>query len=120
MPDREKVIKGLETCIKYIDRACPIDCPYYEICTKYEERFVFQPVLRDAFELLKEQEANKTIRNVPIQSLIDHIETAVDVDPWAKEMLKEVLTEQEEKIKSLERTIVDICCGWQRKENPDE
>ena len=28
---------------------------------------------------------------VPIQSLIDHIKTAVDVDPWAKEMAEELL-----------------------------
>ena len=57
MADREKVIKGLETCIKYIDRECPIWCPYHEICTKYEGRVVFQPVFRDALDLLKEQEA---------------------------------------------------------------
>lgn len=30
---------------------------------------------------------------VPIQSLIDHIKTAVDVDPWAKEMAEELLKE---------------------------
>lgn len=29
--------------------------------------------------------------NVPIQSLIDHIKTATDVDPWAKEMAEELL-----------------------------
>ncbi len=28
---------------------------------------------------------------VPVQSLIDHIKTAVDVDPWAKEMAEELL-----------------------------
>ena len=28
---------------------------------------------------------------VPIQSLIDHIKTASDVDPWAKEMAEELL-----------------------------
>ena len=28
---------------------------------------------------------------VPIQSLIDHIKTAVDVDPWAKEMAEKLL-----------------------------
>ena len=33
--------------------------------------------------------------NVPIQSLIDHIKTAVDVDPWAKEMAEELLKDQE-------------------------
>jgi hypothetical protein len=33
---------------------------------------------------------------VPVQSLIDHIKTAVDVDPWAKEMAEELLKEQPE------------------------
>ena len=32
---------------------------------------------------------------VPVQSLIDHIKTAVDVDPWAKEMAEELLKERE-------------------------
>lgn len=32
---------------------------------------------------------------VPIESLIDHIKTAIDVDPWAKEMAEELLKEQE-------------------------
>ena len=39
---------------------------------------------------------------VPIQSLIDHIKTAVDVDPWAKEMAEELLEKQEMK------TVTDI------------
>ena len=30
---------------------------------------------------------------VPVQSLIDHIKTAVDVDPWAKKMVAELLTD---------------------------
>ena len=34
---------------------------------------------------------------VPVQSLIDHIKTATDVDPWAKEMAEELLKEQEAK-----------------------
>lgn len=34
---------------------------------------------------------------VPIQSLIDHIKTACDVDPWAKEMAADLLKEQESK-----------------------
>jgi hypothetical protein len=29
--------------------------------------------------------------NVPVQSLIDHIKTAIDVDPWAMEMAAELL-----------------------------
>lgn len=31
---------------------------------------------------------------VSVQSLIDHIKTALDVDPWAKEMAEELLKEQ--------------------------
>ena len=34
-------------------------------------------------------------RNVPVQSLIDHIKTAIDVDPWAKEMVETMLKEKE-------------------------
>ena len=34
---------------------------------------------------------------VPVQSLIDHIKTATDVDPWAKEMAEDLLKEQERK-----------------------
>ena len=33
---------------------------------------------------------------VPIQSLIDHIKTSLDVDPWAKEMAEELLKEQKQ------------------------
>lgn len=32
---------------------------------------------------------------VSVQSLIDHIKTATDVDPWAQEMAEELLTKQE-------------------------
>ena len=48
--------------------------------------------------------------NVPIQSLIDHIKTAIDVDPWAKEMVEELLKEQENASK---RNPVIVCphCG---------
>ena len=40
-----------------------------------------------------------TERNVPIQSLIDHIKTAFDVDPWAKEMAEELLKEHEKVVR---------------------
>ena len=30
-------------------------------------------------------------KDVPVQSLIDHIKTSLDVDPWAKEMAEELL-----------------------------
>jgi len=32
---------------------------------------------------------------IPIQSLIDHIKTAIDVDEWVKEMVENLLKEQE-------------------------
>lgn len=34
---------------------------------------------------------------VSVQSLIDHIKTATDVDPWAQEMAEELLKKQEAK-----------------------
>ena len=55
--DREKVIKGLELCLKTIDEPdCRKECPYYEACQKYEGRVIFQPLMRDTLALLKEQE----------------------------------------------------------------
>ena len=41
-------------------------------------------------------------RDVPVQSLIDHIKTATDVDPWAKDMAEELLKEQEVRVMSLD------------------
>lgn len=41
----------------------------------------------------KESEMGMSERKVPVQSLIDHIKTAVDVDPWAKKMAAELLTD---------------------------
>ena len=62
MPDREKVIKAAEICLRYIDDGdCPTECPYFDLCTKYEKRVVFQPLIRDALALLKEQEAVKPV-----------------------------------------------------------
>lgn len=62
--DRDKVIKGLEVCLKNIDQQdCPNDCPYLSDCSKYENRVVFQPLMRDALALLKEQEAVKPKHN---------------------------------------------------------
>ena len=50
---------------------------------------------------------------VPIQSLIDHIKTASDVDPWAKEMAEKLLKEQEE---------TELCdrCGRRRLKSSKE
>ena len=40
--------------------------------------------------------------NVPVQSLIDHIKTAIDVDPWAQEMVENLLKEQPEVVRCKE------------------
>lgn len=52
MPDREKVISGLEACTSIADgESCPKDCPYYqEVCYGYDQ------LMRDALALLKEQD----------------------------------------------------------------
>ena len=52
MPDREKVIKGLEQCIK-VPYICDPDCPYYNTSLCREE------LKKDALALLKEQEKQK-------------------------------------------------------------
>lgn len=62
MPDRDKVIKGLEVCTKDIpmsnavhkDDLCK-ECPYYN--AKYSYCWNQIVMMRDALALLKEQEA---------------------------------------------------------------
>ena len=56
-----------------------------------------------------------TERKVPVQSLIDHIKTAVDVDPWAKEMAEELLKEQEAKSVIFDRQCEVEPGHWERK-----
>jgi hypothetical protein len=53
---------------------------------------------------------------VPIQSLINHIKTAIDVDDWAKEMAEDLLKDQEAEAKWIygeDKTGVD---GWRCSE----
>ena len=46
---------------------------------------------------------------VPVQSLIDHIKTAVDVDQWAKDMAEELLKQQEPaKVRHLHGTKITV------------
>lgn len=52
-------------------------------------------------------------RKVPLQSLIDHIKTAVDVDPWAKEMAEDLLKDQEARLVEIDGQLGGIkygCC----------
>ena len=45
---------------------------------------------------------------VSVQQLIDHIKTAMDVDPWAKEMAEELL-KKNEAVKPLSEHHLFIC-----------
>jgi hypothetical protein len=40
--------------------------------------------------------------NVPVQSLIDHIKTAIDVDPWAQEMAAKLLEREKPVLAEME------------------
>ena len=48
---------------------------------------------------------------VPIQSLIDHIKTSMDVDPWAKEMAEDLLKEQQQIVRCKD------CKWWDKKDD---
>lgn len=62
MTDREKVIKGLECCVKHDEdfktSSCSsLNCPCLDDCA-FKNYFVKTSLMRDALELLKEQEEN--------------------------------------------------------------
>lgn len=61
MPDREKVIKWMENCVKGYEKACPEDCPYFQQCFPDEKAIPFMPLMQDAISLLKEQEEQEEI-----------------------------------------------------------
>jgi len=54
MADREKVIKGLELCLKGDSNLCEISCPYYYQCGAFYENN--EALLKDALSMLKAQE----------------------------------------------------------------
>jgi hypothetical protein len=60
MPDREKVIKGLECCTKKvcIYKDTEKECPYCELCGEYEDAFedCTTALAKDAIALLRAQE----------------------------------------------------------------
>ena len=63
MPDREKVIKGLSCCAKWMEEddiyACN-SCPYHRIFD-YGDHGCIEEVNNDAITLLKEQEAKTPV-----------------------------------------------------------
>jgi len=81
--DIKKVIKGFDVCLKNIDQPdCPNDCPYFSDCSKCENRVVFQPLMRDALTLLKEQKEQ-------IKNRDESLEKAREEIKWLRGMLKE-------------------------------
>ena len=62
MKDREKVIRGLECCVKHDEdfktSSCScysLNCPYLDDCA-FKNYFVKTSLMRDALKLLTEQE----------------------------------------------------------------
>ena len=70
--DREKVIKGLEYCIA--DEYCD-GCPYMDDCFEIDDKPFGEQLMRDAFELLKEQEAELSYREA---KSVTHTATKLD------------------------------------------
>ena len=56
MPDREKVIKGLELCTNITPDGCLMLCPYKDEKDGTYSGFCEHALLQDALTLLKEQE----------------------------------------------------------------
>jgi len=79
MPDRKKVIKGLELCeIGYEERCVGTECPYYEQgCT--------ESLKNDILELLKEQEAKVLT--------LDQLKEALDTVVWLEKPMSENLAD---------------------------
>lgn len=57
MPDREKIIKGLELCTNISQDGCLMLCPYKDEKDETYSGFCEQVLKQDALTLLKEQEA---------------------------------------------------------------
>ena len=79
MPDREKVLNGLECCkreSKYIDDNPCDDCPYYD------DRCYHDEMMRDAIALLKEQREQ-------IDKLLEENASNAEMAEGLQERLKE-------------------------------
>ena len=78
MPDRNKVIKGLECCTKFSDSTCK-DCPYQPAIVKIDYLW-YKNLMLDALELLKGQEPiTNTSISIAIECLL-HPQDADDSD----------------------------------------
>lgn len=86
-PDLEKAIRGLEICIENIDKAeCPAECPYYEKCVAYDRRCIFQPLMRDALSLIRQQ-----AKIHELQTKVHELQTAQTAKWMTLEYVRECL-----------------------------
>lgn len=97
MPDREKVIKGLECCTR--GDACSSDCPYFKEAPITDGRCI-TAVQADALALVKEQEeqTRKWLQNIADNQLsiggVDPL-TEYEQGKWdGLQMAFEILTEE--------------------------
>ena len=69
MEKRERVMKGLESCIKAIeDCECTDNCPYESQCWYGTDGTMYLDLMRDALELLKAQEP----RVMTLEEVVKH------------------------------------------------
>ena len=88
MPDREKVLKGLECCASMNGSACR-ECPYSSECIDYEVPYPTGTahLAADALELLKEQKHGETFTVIDTKTgkEADTYNIALHED-WAKNL----------------------------------
>jgi len=54
MNDREKVMKGLKSCVKSKDESCPKECPFFADCFVYDTKpNAIYPVIEAALGILE-------------------------------------------------------------------
>ena len=72
MPDREKVIKGMELCISPNDECSPDNCPYY-VSPNNESGLCWNRLMADALAMMKEQEEEIENLKQTAQSMMEGV-----------------------------------------------
>ena len=106
MPDREKVIRGLECCTSdYSKYDCENDCPYRFQCISQDREAVSAEMLKDALELLKAQEDERKRMITWLAKFCRHIDNGWMTDQENLEFFKGKMKQQ---------------FGWEFSEPPKE
>ena len=96
MPDREKVITGLELCTDISQDGCMMLCPYKDEKDETYSGFCEQVLKQDALELIEEQE--KEIEN--LKEIIKKADHTLEI---VKGKLNDLLKKTEGSVKWNER-----------------